>query len=77
MNSPSAVAAKRPRINVDVVPGVSRSQAFFLAAAGISFFLSIGLFFSGDRERGMYVGLWVPSILSCGALLLGNRRTNE
>lgn len=72
----SPTDSKRPRFDIDVIPGVSRSQAFFLAAAGISFFLSIGLFFSGDRERGIYVGLWVPSILSCGALLLANRRNH-
>lgn len=77
MNNGPAVVPKRPRIDVDVVPGISRSQAFFLAAAGISFVLSVGLFFSGDRERGIYVGLWVPSILSCGALLLANRRNHE
>ena len=46
------------------------SKALFFAAAGISFVLSIALWFSGDRERGLFVGLWVPSILSAGSLLL-------
>ena len=41
------------------------------AAAFLSFLLSVGLWFSGDRERGLFVGIWVPSILSAGALLLG------
>jgi hypothetical protein len=39
----------------------------FLVAAGASFLLSIGLWFSGSREEGVYVGLWVPSILAAGA----------
>jgi hypothetical protein len=47
------------------------SKSLFFAAAGLSFLLSVGLWFTGDRERGLFVGLWVPSILSAGALLLG------
>lgn len=39
----------------------------FLVAAVASFFLSIGLWFSGSREEGIYVGIWVPSILAAGA----------
>ena len=49
---------------------LTMSKALFFAAAGISFVLSVGLWFSGDRERGLFVGLWVPSILSAGGLLL-------
>jgi len=49
---------------------IATSKAFFFAAAGISFALSVWLWFSGDRERGLFVGIWVPSILSAGALLL-------
>ena len=39
----------------------------FLIAAGASFLLSIGLWFSGSRDEGVFVGLWVPSILAAGA----------
>jgi hypothetical protein len=46
-----------------------RWHAYFLAAAGISFLASVGSWFLLDREIGLYVGLWVPSILSLGALL--------
>ena len=53
---------------------LSASKALFFAAAGISFCLSVWLFFSGDRERGLFVGLWVPSILSAGALILTGGR---
>jgi hypothetical protein len=53
---------------------IGTSKAFFFAAAFISFVLSVSLWFSGDRERGLFVGLWVPSILSAGALLLTEHR---
>lgn len=52
---------------------INRAKWLFIAAAGISFLLSIGLWFSGDKERGMFVGLWVPSILSLGALVFAGR----
>lgn len=66
---------EQPRVDAhtikraDVIPGVSRPQALFMLAAGISFLLSVYLFFSGSREQGIFVGIWVPSILSAGALL--------
>ena len=41
--------------------------ALFLIAAAVSFLLSIGLWFAGSREEGVFVGLWVPSILAAGA----------
>ena len=50
------------------------AKALFFAAAGISFFASISLYFSGDTQGGIYVGLWVPSILAAGTLLLGGLR---
>jgi len=46
-------------------------RIFFLVAAFFSFLLSVALFFTGDRERGIFVGIWVPSILSAGNLILG------
>ena len=55
----------------ELVPGVSRPKALFMLAAGLSFLMSVYLFFAGDREQGIFVGIWVPSILSAGALLLG------
>ena len=41
--------------------------ALFLLAAVASFLLSIGLWFGGNRDEGVFVGLWVPSILAAGA----------
>jgi len=48
----------------------------FIIAAGASFLFSISLWFSGSKPEGMFVGLWVPSILSFGTLILV-RRSNE
>jgi hypothetical protein len=55
----------------DVIPGVGTPKALFILAAGLSFLMSVYLFFTGSREQGIFVGIWVPSILSAGALLLG------
>jgi hypothetical protein len=55
----------------EIIPGVGRSKALFMLAAGLSFVMSVYLFFTGSHEQGIFVGIWVPSILSAGALLLG------
>ena len=39
----------------------------FLIAAVASFVLSIALWFTDNRQEGVFVGLWVPSILAAGA----------
>lgn len=53
----------------------AKPKNFFLTAAFASFLLSVGLWFAGDREAGVFVGLWVPSICAAGALILaGGRR---
>lgn len=45
----------------------------FVIAAGASFLFSVYLWFSGSKQEGVFVGLWVPSILSFGTLILGRR----
>lgn len=45
------------------------STGLFLLAAAASFLLSVTLWFSGNEQQGIFVGLWVPSILALGALL--------
>jgi len=49
----------------------------FCGAAFLSFLLSVYLWFTGQKEEGVFVGLWVPSILSLGALMLAGRRVNQ
>jgi len=41
----------------------------FLFAAFIAFALAVYLWFNGDKDAGVFVGIWVPSILSLGAFL--------
>ncbi len=66
-----ASSSRAPKVGFrGVLAVLGASKALFFLAAGLSYLLSIWLWFSGDRERGLFVGLWVPSILSAGALLL-------
>lgn len=56
-----------------------KSVNYFLVAAFASFVFSVVLWFSGDadlsccgclyRQQAIFVGLWVPSILSLGNLV--------
>jgi hypothetical protein len=48
-----------------------------LAAAALSFAASVLLWFGGDRQAGLFVGLWVPSILSTAHFLDAARRAHE
>jgi hypothetical protein len=48
------------------------STGLFLLAAAASFFLSVTLWFTGNEQQAIFVGLWVPSILALGALLRPN-----
>ena len=43
--------------------------ALFLVAAGVSFLFSVSLWFLVDKDTGLFVGLWVPSILSLAAAI--------
>jgi TM2 domain-containing membrane protein YozV len=47
------------------------AKLLFIGAGTASFLLSVWLWFIvDDRETGLYVGLWVPSIFSLGALVV-------
>ncbi len=52
---------------------VRLAKLLFVVAAGISFFFSVYLWFSGQKQEGLFVGLWVPSILALGALMFASR----
>ena len=45
------------------------SRITILLAAFLSFLLSVYLWFSGAKEQGVFVAIWVPSILSMGAFV--------
>lgn len=50
-----------------------RSENYFLIAAFASFVFSVSLWFFGNpetaKDQAIFVGLWVPSILSLGNLV--------
>ncbi len=55
-----------------------RAALAILGAAFLSFVLSVTLWFRGSHHQGLFVGLWVPSILSFGSVaLLMTRDRNE
>lgn len=55
-----------------------RLQLPFLVAGFLSFLFSVWLYFVADeKQAGIFVGLWVPSIHSLGALMLTGTRAGE
>lgn len=51
------------------MPRVNTPVMCWLFAAFLSFLGSIFSWFFVDRQVGLFIGLWVPSILSLGAFL--------
>ncbi len=45
---------------------IKTSDIFILLAVAISFVVSGYLWFTGQREEGLFTALWVPSILCFG-----------
>jgi len=63
--------------SVDTLRQMNRHSlgvTLFLIAAFASFCLSIGLWFTDNRDEGVFVGLWVPSILAAGAFWISALR---
>jgi hypothetical protein len=51
----------------------SQARMLILLAAGLSLIGSVLIFFLGGAEwqnEGIFIGLWVPSILALGALVV-------
>ena len=72
MNATGAQATIH-RSRDDAAARLRQAKLLFLVAAGISFVFSVSLWFLADREQGLFVGLWVPSILALGALMTNGR----
>ena len=49
-------------------------RRLILLGAFVSFVLSVSLWFTGSHDQGIFVGLWVPSILALGGLSSGGSR---
>ncbi len=52
----------------------SIGRGLILLGALVSFVLSVSLWFAGHHDQGIFVGLWVPSILALGNLTAGGSR---
>jgi hypothetical protein len=50
------------------------SMKLWLLAAFISFCFSVALWFFAEKSHGIFVGLWVPSILALATVVLLTRR---
>ena len=48
----------------------ARARMLVLLAAFLSFLLSVTLWFTGSTDEGLFVGIWVPTILSLGTFVL-------
>ena len=55
----------------------SKPKILFMVAAFLSLVLSVTLWYTGSKDQGIFVGLWVPSILSLGNLVLSNDRSSQ
>jgi len=56
---------------------INRRKLPIYIAAGTSFLFSVSLWFLGMKDQGLFVGLWVPSILAFGAYLFVDSSRNE
>lgn len=52
-----------------------KARVLILIAAFVSFVFSVSLFFFSDEQQGIFVGLWVPSILSLGVFIAPAKRS--
>lgn len=43
---------------------MNKGSSWIIVAAVISLVLAIYMWFTGDKEAGLFIGLWVPSLLS-------------
>jgi hypothetical protein len=57
----------------DTFRSLAFARGLIAAAALLSFALSVGLYFGGDETAGIFVAVWVPSILALGAFLVPRR----
>ncbi len=55
----------------------NKAKVVCALSSGISFLFSVYLWFNGMKEEGLFVGLWVPSILASGILLLMPTRSKN
>ena len=70
MSNPALQHRSSRSLAVGAISHETAAQSLLFLAAGISFVLSVSLWFFSDQLQGIFVGLWVPSILALGAIVL-------
>ena len=55
---------------------MKKSDYFILSAAFISFLFSVLLWFNNFKDEGLYVGIWVPSILALSIVIRQKKNDN-
>ena len=68
-----AVAQRSERVRPQL-SAFQKTKLAFLIAGFVSFLFSVTLWFFVDKDQGVFVGLWVPSVLALGALVLAGER---
>lgn len=48
---------------------MNKGTNLVVVAAGISFLLAVYVWFTGNKDAGLFIGLWVPSLLSLATYL--------
>jgi hypothetical protein len=71
------IQRRRTGMNLDHSGRTLATRGLFLGAALLSFGLSVVLYFTGEHTDGIFVGLWVPSILALGAFLAPRRVSDQ
>lgn len=46
-----------------------KGTSWIVLAAVLSFVIAIYVWFTGDKQTGLFVGLWVPSLLALATYL--------
>lgn len=48
---------------------MNKGTNWIIIAAGISLALAIYVWFSGNKDAGLFIGLWVPSLIALATYL--------
>lgn len=48
---------------------MNKGTNWIIIAAGISLGLAIYVWFSGNKDAGLFIGLWVPSLIALATYL--------
>jgi len=69
--TPPMETEQKPQRSGDAVKKAKgQARILIVVAAFLSLIASVVLYFTGSENEGIFIGLWVPSILALGALLV-------